>query len=855
VSYTDLAGTSETVSSASSVQVANVNDTPTGAVSITGASAGGAAEGDTLSASGLHISDLDGLGNFSYQWQVLAAGATDWTDITGANAAQFTLAQAQVGASLRAKVSYTDGGGTLETVYSAATSAVANVNNASTGSVKIALQSDTSSAAPAMVSASSTLVASNSLADQDGMGAVHYQWQQQSQDANGATVWVDISQANTETLAVSNLAGKTVRVAATHTDAFGALESRVSASTLVNDLPIGAVTLSGTFTQGQTLTASHTLQDTNGLGRVHYQWLANGSAISGANSSTFTLTQEQAGKAISVQASYTDLAGTSEAVSSATSALVANVNDAPTGGVGFAGYTMVAQTLKATNTLVDADGIPSAVSYHWQVSSNGSSAWTNIAGATTDSLALTLAQQGKYVRAVADYTDAFGTHEVVYGTASAKIAHANVAPKFAKTVVYSKVFENSSFVSQAYAVNTDPGDTVTYTVTGSNANLFHVLNGALQFKAAPNFESAASLAAKNSYVVDLVATDAFGLSAKQKVNITVLNVNEAPVWAEESRTVFVKDGSALVDNVRGANLIDQDLTDNIVNIGTRGVTIGGADAKLFTSTLAGKLSFTSAAAKARTLSADGDRSYQLELIATDKGGLSTDIQFLTVQTVNVLGTSGNDTLVGTAASDRMAGLGGNDRLTGGAGADTFFVSVGQDSITDLGNGADVLNVAAGAQVAAQVTSSWTASAKTVNLGTATLTASASIDLSAVASGNGFVLDAAAANLTLKGSQGADTFVLHAGMVDTVLGFESGKDSISFKGLTGMVGGAVASNAFVAGAGLTTAATADQHLILNTTTGDLYFDADGSGASAAVLLAHFNPGALPTLADLHVVAVI
>jgi hypothetical protein len=631
-----------------------------------------------------------------------------------------------------------------------------------------------------------------------------------------------------------------------------------------NDAPTGALSLDGTPAQSGTLTANaSTLQDLDGLGTLSYRWESQSAAgqwttIAGATGSTLALTSDLGNKKIHAIVSYTDGFGTAETVTSAASTpfkATGWANSAPTGSVAVAGYTMVAQTLKATNTLADADWITTPVSYHWQVSANGSSAWANIAGATTDSLALTLAQQGKYVRAVADYTDAFGTREVVYGSASAKIAHANVAPKFAKATVYSKVFENSSVVSQAYAVNTDPGDTVTYTVTGSNANLFHVVNGALQFKAAPNFESAASLAAKNSYVVNLVATDAFGLSAKQTVNITVLNVNEAPVWAEESRTVFVKDGSALVDNVRGANLIDQDLTDNIVNSGTRGVTIGGADAKLFTSTLAGKLSFTSAAAKARTLSADGDRSYQLELIATDKGGLSTDTQFLTVHTVNVLGTSGNDTLVGTAASDRMAGLGGNDRLTGGAGADTFFVSVGQDSITDLGNGADVLNVAAGAQVAAQVTSSWTASAKTVNLGTATLTASASIDLSAVTSGNGFVLDAAAANLTLKGSQGADTFVLHAGMVDTVLGFESGKDSISFKGLTGMVGGAVASNAFVAGAGLTTAATADQHLILNTTTGDLYFDADGSGASAAVLLAHFNPGALPTLADLHVVAVI
>jgi hypothetical protein len=71
----------------------------------------------------------------------------------------------------------------------------------------------------------------------------------------------------------------------------------------------------------------------------------------------------------------------------------------------------------------------------------------------------------------------------------------------------------------------------------------------------------------------------------------------------------------------------------------------------------------------------------------------------------------------------------------------------------------------------------------------------------------------------------------------------------------MAGGAVASTAFVAGTDLTTATTADQRLLLNTSTGDLYFDADGSGDSAAVLLAHFNPGALPTVADLHVVTAV
>ncbi|CAM5301030.1 Calx-beta domain-containing protein [Thauera mechernichensis] len=85
----------------------------------------------------------------------------------------------------------------------------------------------------------------------------------------------------------------------------------------VNSPPTGSVTISGTATQGQTLTASHTLADEDGLGTINYQWLANGVAISGAIDSIYTLTQAEVGKAITVVASYSDGGGTGESVTSA----------------------------------------------------------------------------------------------------------------------------------------------------------------------------------------------------------------------------------------------------------------------------------------------------------------------------------------------------------------------------------------------------------------------------------------------------------------------------------------------------------------------------------------------------------
>ncbi|MGZ5057630.1 MAG: cadherin-like domain-containing protein [Methylobacter sp.] len=87
--------------------------------------------------------------------------------------------------------------------------------------------------------------------------------------------------------------------------------------TAVNDLPTGVVTISGTATQGKILTASNSLADVDGLGTIGYQWQAGGVNINGATGSTYTLTQADVGKVISVVASYLDGGGTNEKVASA----------------------------------------------------------------------------------------------------------------------------------------------------------------------------------------------------------------------------------------------------------------------------------------------------------------------------------------------------------------------------------------------------------------------------------------------------------------------------------------------------------------------------------------------------------
>jgi Ca2+-binding RTX toxin-like protein len=85
-------------------------------------------EGEMITASLGTLIDYDGMpapGGYSYQWQVLTGGS--WTNIGGATGASFTPTQAVVNHQLRVQVSYTDGGGTLETVASAATAVVGDL--------------------------------------------------------------------------------------------------------------------------------------------------------------------------------------------------------------------------------------------------------------------------------------------------------------------------------------------------------------------------------------------------------------------------------------------------------------------------------------------------------------------------------------------------------------------------------------------------------------------------------------------------------------------------------------------------------------------------------------------------------
>jgi len=409
-SYTDDEGTDESVTSAGTATVTNVNDAPGGSVVIDNTTP---AQGDTLTASNT-LTDADGLsGPISYQWQ------RDGSDIAGATGTTYTTGQDDVDAVLTVVASYTDDEGTDESVSSAGTAAVSNVNDAPGGSVSI------DNTTPAQ---GDTLTASNNLTDADGLsGPISYQWRRDGSDIAGAT-------GTTYTTGQDDV-GAVLTVVASYTDDEGTDESVSSAGTAavsnVNDAPGGNVVIDNTTpAQGDTLTASNTLTDADGLsGPISYQWQRDGADIAGATGATYTTGQNDVGAVLTVVASYTDDEGTDESVSSAGTAAVSNVNDAPGGSV-VIDNTAPAQgeTLTASNTLTDADGLSGPISYQWQ--RDGS----DIAGAVGSSYTTTQADVGAVITVVASYTDDEGTDESVTSAGTAAVSNVNDAPGGAVTI-------------------------------------------------------------------------------------------------------------------------------------------------------------------------------------------------------------------------------------------------------------------------------------------------------------------------------------------------------------------------------------------------------------------------------------
>lgn len=374
-------------------------------------------------------------------------------------------------------------------------------------------------------------------------------------------------------------------------------------------------------------------------------------------------------------------------------------------------------------------------------------------------------------------------------------------------VVAISIAENIAQVTTVTATDGD-GDALTFAIAGgADAALFAIdeTSGALTFLTAPNFEVPADQDGDNVYDVVVRASDAGGLFGEQEIAVTVLDLTDGLI-------ITGTDRNDTITPTTSNNGLARSTASNDVLIGNGGVdTLDGGE---------------------------GDDRIE--------GGAGADKLF---------GGLGNDTLLGGDAIDQIRGGEGADTMIGGLGADSYWVDnagdvVVEDRVIDAGTGKEVGGIDL---VTASVSYTLSANVEKLTLvsGAGNINGTGNAQSNTLLGNEGDnVLNGGAGKDTLRGGLGADAFQFTTleltANSDTVQDFVAGEDRIelsisAFTALADFGLGALDSGELAFG---TRATTADQHLIYNSATGALFYDADGSGSAAQVRIAVLT--GLPTL---------
>ncbi|PPG18784.1 hypothetical protein C5C74_08840 [Rathayibacter sp. AY1E8] len=313
------------------------------------------------------------------------AGAGPWSTTVAATARSFTFTHLAAGATYTMSVSAINAGGD-----SGAASTVVRI-----GGTALTAATPTVTGTAAV---GSTLTASAGTWGPSPV-ALAYQWRANGTAISGAT--------GTTYRPVAGDAGRVITVAVTGSKSGYVSTTRVSSGTAAvtgGAITAATPTISGTAKVGSTLTAKPGTWGPSPVA-LAYQWKANGTALSGATSATYTPTGATLGKTITVTVTGSKSGFTAVTKTSAkTSAVVAGTLSAAT--------PTITGTAKVGSTLTAKPGTwgpsPVALTYQWKA--NG----TAISGATSATYKPTSATVGKKITVTvtgkkADYTTATRT--------------------------------------------------------------------------------------------------------------------------------------------------------------------------------------------------------------------------------------------------------------------------------------------------------------------------------------------------------------------------------------------------------------------------------------------------------------
>ena len=261
------------------------------------------------------------------------------------------------------------------------------------------------------------------------------------------------------------------------------------------------------------------------------------------------------------------------------------------------------------------------------------------------------------------------------------------------------------------------GNGLRYFIDGGDDAVLFTVNadtGSLSFNAAPDKESPTDSNGDGSYLVIVGVQDAFGLTAKVRVTVGVLNANEAPT-ALTATALAVDRNSPVGTTIGWLTGVDLDpnsiLSYRLVSDASGFVQVERSTGRIFVSDSAklSTLQGASVSITARVADSAGlrlDRDFEI----TINGRAPTEVEYVGTDGADIASYSGklawvadgglgDDRLTGGHGNDRLSGGDGNDRLDGGFGADIMNGGAGDDiyfidNVGDLvseadANGADL----------------------------------------------------------------------------------------------------------------------------------------------------------------------
>ena len=245
------------------------------------------------------------------------------------------------------------------------------------------------------------------------------------------------------------------------------------------------------------------------------------------------------------------------------------------------------------------------------------------------------------------------------------------------------------------------------------------------------------------------------------------------------------------------------------------------------------------------------------------------------------GNNAANLIIGNSGVNYFNSRAGDDTIQAGDGNDSIDISTGGTStygtkVIDGGAGFDTIDIDGYAKsgITVDVAAGTMSGGGDAGAGNATLSniervVGGGFNDSIIGDAGANQLEGRSGNDTLAGAGGVDTLFGGAGNdsfvfgefgtanADRIADFASGADRLlvdhnAFSAIGGVGGFAAGDARFYAASGASGGHDSDDRLVYNTSTGQLYYDDDGSGAHAAQLVATLNAGTALSATDIGVI---